>query len=253
MAPSPWRRRPSPATCIAVAALVVATAGVTYAAIPAADGTIRGCYDLARTGALRIVDEGQACDPPETLLTWSQTGPAGPIGPAGAVGPAGPQGATGLQGLVGQPGVVRAYTFVGKNDPKNVPDTFAPQSKLPKTSVASLGVPFGLYQVVAKAIIQSAGAQAGGHRVACELSGGASFDRALVLQNKTAPVVSALQQTIAMTLVTRFAPSGRGLPRIHLRCSDYGAEQASTRPNAAVIKSIKITAIPIVGQTLTLG
>ena len=83
------------------------------------------------------------------------------------------------------------------------------------------------------------------------LSAGGSSDKALVLRNWVTPPqgITSLQTTIAMMLVTRFNPSGRGLPRIYLRCSDYGSEPASTRPNVAAIKSIKITAIPIVSQS----
>ena len=63
--------RPSPATVIALAALVVASSGVATGAIPgASDGTITACYDreagLAdnKKGTLRVIDAeaGQTCN-----------------------------------------------------------------------------------------------------------------------------------------------------------------------------------------------
>lgn len=63
--------------------------GVTSASIPAADGTINGCYDK-NSGKLRVIDApGVTCDNNETAIIWSQTGPARPPGPQGPAGPAG--------------------------------------------------------------------------------------------------------------------------------------------------------------------
>jgi hypothetical protein len=75
-------RRPSPAACIAVAALVVALGGAAYASIPSADGTIKGCYaksaggllgDAHSKGDLRVVDPSEACRSYESALTWNQS------------------------------------------------------------------------------------------------------------------------------------------------------------------------------------
>ena len=60
---------------------------VAFAAIPSADGQIRGCYNNAN-GRLSVIDEGATCGRNETLLTWNQQGPAGPAGPAGPSGTA---------------------------------------------------------------------------------------------------------------------------------------------------------------------
>jgi hypothetical protein len=244
-----FRRRPSPATCIAVAALVVATAGVTYAAIPDAKGQINGCYSDTR-GLLRVVDDGVACESTEKALAWSQTGPAGPPGAAGATGATGPQGAT---GAAGPAGLVRAYTYIGSDKAKEVPDGFMPPGRIPKTAVASLGVPFGLYHVVAKANIFSFGHEPDDHRSRCDLIGGASVDRA-VISHSSPPGNSGVDEMIMLTIVTRFAPvAGRGSPRIYLRCTDFGAAPPDARPNPAKISDIRITAIPIVGETTTPG
>src|SRR5262249_58768592 len=58
-------------------------------------------------GAVRIVAQGGACRPPESLVTWNVVGPQGPPGPpgpAGALGPSGPQGPAGPAGALGPPG-----------------------------------------------------------------------------------------------------------------------------------------------------
>lgn len=76
--------RPSPALVVASVALVAATGGVTYAAIPAPDGTIHACHDLR--GSLRVIDSDAACAQGETALNFSQTGPQGAKGDPGAPG-----------------------------------------------------------------------------------------------------------------------------------------------------------------------
>jgi type VI secretion system secreted protein Hcp len=71
-----------------VAAALGAGTAVAIAAIPGADGTIRGCYPTANPNArtLRIIDESENCAGTESLLTWNQTGPTGPTGPSGPPG-----------------------------------------------------------------------------------------------------------------------------------------------------------------------
>ncbi len=90
-------RRPSPAFIVAVLALVVATAGATWAAIPSANGVIHACYSDF-TGSLRVIDADarQKCIPHlETALSFNQTGPPGQAGAAGATGPTGATGPSG--------------------------------------------------------------------------------------------------------------------------------------------------------------
>jgi hypothetical protein len=78
--------------------------GVVYAAVPAPDGAIHGCYNKS-TGALRIIDPtSQSCTSKEVAIDWNQVGPAGPQGTAGAAGPAGAPGADGPIGPAGPPG-----------------------------------------------------------------------------------------------------------------------------------------------------
>jgi hypothetical protein len=77
------------AAAVALVALVVG--GIAYATIPAASGTISGCYDT-KTGALRVYDTSggaiPGCAAKEAPLTWSQIGPQGPQGPQGPAGTA---------------------------------------------------------------------------------------------------------------------------------------------------------------------
>lgn len=87
---------------LVLAAVVLGVAaGVAYAAIPSANGTISACKD--NKGSLKVIDAdaGQTCNPNQQLLTWNQQGPQGPIGPAGAQGAAGPQGPAGPAGPSG--------------------------------------------------------------------------------------------------------------------------------------------------------
>ena len=66
----------SPATVIALVALVVAVAGVAYATIPDSTGTIHACYQK-RSGDLRVVRSADDCRSSERALSWNQQGPAG--------------------------------------------------------------------------------------------------------------------------------------------------------------------------------
>jgi hypothetical protein len=88
--------------------------GVTYAAIPGANGLITACFKNTN-GDLHVIDTATSatCGQQETQLTWNQIGPQGPKGDpgpqglkgdTGATGPQGPQGPQGLQGPPGPPG-----------------------------------------------------------------------------------------------------------------------------------------------------
>lgn len=72
---------------LAVAAAAVA--GLGWAAIPAANGTITACMD--NKGALKVIDaeSGAACPASQQQLDWNVRGPQGPAGPQGPQGPAG--------------------------------------------------------------------------------------------------------------------------------------------------------------------
>jgi hypothetical protein len=71
---------------LVAAAIVTGIAGVSYAAVPAANGTISACKDAK--GGLKVIDAeaGQTCNANQHLLTWNQQGPAGPQGAPGISG-----------------------------------------------------------------------------------------------------------------------------------------------------------------------
>jgi hypothetical protein len=93
---------------VAIVAIVLAFAGVGWASIPDSGGVIHACYKKEH-GQLRVTDadQQQSCRHSEVALSWSQTGPQGPIGPQGPkgdTGPAGPQGSKGDTGATGPQG-----------------------------------------------------------------------------------------------------------------------------------------------------
>ncbi len=114
------RKRVSPSLLVAIAALIVAASGTSYAA-----GKITG-KQIARNaisskhvknGSLGTVDLSAAA---RTALKGA-TGATGAVGPAGADGPAGPKGDTGApgaQGPQGVPGGVGATGPQGPSGPK---------------------------------------------------------------------------------------------------------------------------------------
>jgi hypothetical protein len=76
-------RRPSPYELLALAGAALALSSVAYAAIPSADGTIKGCYASKNglllgipysKGDVRIVDEAEGCRSYEMPIGWNQGG-----------------------------------------------------------------------------------------------------------------------------------------------------------------------------------
>jgi hypothetical protein len=70
------RYRPSPATAIALTALIVAVGGVAYATIPDSSGTIHGCFQK-RGGDLRVVESASDCRSSEQTISWNAGGESG--------------------------------------------------------------------------------------------------------------------------------------------------------------------------------
>ena len=102
-------RRPSPATVIAIAALVVATTGVAIGSFAPKNGKITACYSK-RTGALRLVDAKKKCRKGEQRIAWNQKGRRGPRGP---VGDEGFDGLDGFDGFDGADGAEAASMLTG--------------------------------------------------------------------------------------------------------------------------------------------
>ncbi|MGI9658200.1 MAG: hypothetical protein ACR2OD_04775 [Gaiellaceae bacterium] len=99
------------AVSLAGAAALALSAGLAFAVIPGGDGTIQGCYNA--NGNLRVVDEAADCNPNETPLAWSQTGPQGEQGVQGEQGIQGEQGVQGEPGPQGDPGPITDIVFSG--------------------------------------------------------------------------------------------------------------------------------------------
>jgi hypothetical protein len=100
--------------------------GVSYAAIPASNGKINGCYET-QSGLLRVIDAGKTCRQLETPISWNQQGPKGdrgeigqpgPKGDAGLMGPPGPKGEKGDPGAQGEPGVQGERGSQGERGPQ---------------------------------------------------------------------------------------------------------------------------------------
>jgi hypothetical protein len=68
---------------ILAAAIMAIAGGISYAAIPASNGTISACKD--NKGALKVIDAeaGQTCANNQQPLSWNQEGPAGVDGVSG--------------------------------------------------------------------------------------------------------------------------------------------------------------------------
>jgi hypothetical protein len=105
-------RRPSPATVIALAALVVATSGVAIGSFAPKNGKIVACYSK-RTGALRLVEEGKKCRKGEQKIAWNQQGKRGLPGRRGPAGDDGFDGLDGFDGFDGADGADAASMLTG--------------------------------------------------------------------------------------------------------------------------------------------
>jgi collagen triple helix repeat protein len=137
-----------------VAALGLLAAGVAYAGIPGANGTISACKD--NKGVLKVIDAeaGQNCANNQQPLTWNQQGPAGPPGVAGPEGPAGPQGLQGPRGFIGLQGPAGP---IGLQGPSGTATTFvghAPGPEIVGNDWSTVGgplvLPAGSYSLAAK-------------------------------------------------------------------------------------------------------
>ena len=72
------RLLPSPAMGVALAALVVAVAGVAVASIPRPNGVVKACYDSR--GAVRVIDSSASCGPSESPLLGDERAIIDPTG-----------------------------------------------------------------------------------------------------------------------------------------------------------------------------
>lgn len=106
---------PSPATAIALVALVLATSGFAVAATSSGGGgAIHGCIVKAgqEKGLLRVVG-GTSCPKGQRAITFDKIGPRGPAGPVGPAGQAGELGAPAAPSADSSQQPLEAIHFVG--------------------------------------------------------------------------------------------------------------------------------------------
>ena len=128
---------------------VLAAAGVGYAAIPSADGTVKACYATTNAlllgiphskGDLRAIDTNEACRSYEKPVSWSQRGPQGDTG---AQGPQGIQGVKGDKGDPGAPapGSENSTVFIGGSSGV-LPSAGSAEFTLPPSGTGTFGATF---------------------------------------------------------------------------------------------------------------
>lgn len=185
------RRRPTPSTVLAGAALFVALGGTATAASALIDGskirpgTITGKQVKDRSLSTRDLSRRALAALRGATGARGAAGAQGQAGPQGATGPAGPAGPTGVPGPQGPNGVIapQSSTLGGINLPLN--DT---------TTVLTKAVPSGRYVVFAKLNLFSLGAESFG----CTLhSGAVEIDEA-----RWRPAAANLTTPISMQGVT---------------------------------------------------
>lgn len=211
-------RRPSPATVIAVIALVVALGGTSYAAVTLPKNSV-GTAQLKNNavnslkvanGSLLKADFKSGQIPP---------GPAGPAGPAGAAGAA---------GAAGPAGPSDAYSGF-KNGPVAAPSTLS--------TIATLNIPqAGNYVIFAKLwMFDNVNTDV---LTDCTLVAGTDSDESrTMLEGNSGTVVAGA--TVALNVVHVFAAAGA----VALNCNGFGVNIS--------INSIKITAIKVANLTNT--
>ena len=132
-------------------ALLVAAGGGATLALASYSGVTSGGQILScmnsSTHSLRIVDHA-ACRAGETVLAWSQRGPAGATGltgNAGASGPAGAKGDTGASGATGPGGPSGAKGDTGATGPGGLTGPAGPTGPIGATGLGgpagALGLP----------------------------------------------------------------------------------------------------------------
>lgn len=96
---------------IGLVAIFIALSGTAVAAFDpvGSDGDIDACFNKKKQLS---VAKGEKCKKGSKLVSWSQTGPAGPQGAAGQTGATGPAGTAGLDGSARAYGLVQASGFL---------------------------------------------------------------------------------------------------------------------------------------------
>lgn len=220
-------RRPSPGTLIALLALVVASGGVAYAAIPSAGGVIHGC--ISGTGSLRVVDKdaGDACRASETALTFNQTGPPGPPGEDGEDGDDGEDGFDGLDGADGDEDSLQPR---GASEAVTAPDGPVSAWRPRFAAQRSVALPAGRWVITATAVANN------------NKPGAATFDCRLRADGKVIDSISNIPLAAHRKAGEREAFTLNGAARL----SDADSAELQCRSAApGDIRSASITAMRV--------
>lgn len=225
---------------VSAAMVVMVLVGViaTHATIPAPTGVIYGCYDNA--GKLRVIDNATTtCKTNETQLTWSQTGPQGPIGPQGPQGPTGVQGPAGLQGPAGPQGAT------GPAGPSHAYFTENESSALPLNTVATqlltLTVSAGDYIIDAKTMLTNGGSNS--NEVACWLSYASGTTTIGDQSGATVPPPSPTQVVGLMTESVHDAQTFSGTTTISFLCNQQTPPQLLVEAEFYTLRAVLVGGI----------
>jgi hypothetical protein len=121
------KQRPSPALVVAVLALIIASAGTSYAAVKLPANSV-GTKQLKANAVVSSKVKDGTLTTKDFKAGQVPKGAPGSPGSPGTQGPQGPQGVAGPQGPKGDPGTVSAIDVV---------------QSLPTTGAATVACPFG--------------------------------------------------------------------------------------------------------------
>jgi hypothetical protein len=216
------RLRISPATVIALLALVVALGGTSYAALKITGKDVR---DSSLTGRDIKNRSLGAADFKAGALPRAAPGATGPAGPTGAPGPAGPEGPPGPAGPAGERGEAGPSEAVVKRRS----GAFPVQTAL--TDVVALSLPAGAWVVTVSAHAHNSALATGG--AFCELRGGGSQlgSREVALGEADTPTGDD-----AITLIGAVALDAPG--DVRLRCQESGG--ANVGIDNPVVSAVRV-------------
>jgi hypothetical protein len=127
--------------------MLIGASGVAYATanVFGENGTLEACVKV-NNGALRLVQEGEACSANEERVVWNVRGPAGADG---APGKDGAQGPPGPQGPKGDPGAGGSLDSLNGTPCKVGSVTGATSTAMPSEPTQGVAVPVSIQCVIA--------------------------------------------------------------------------------------------------------